>query len=254
MLTSTEIKSDIKYAACCHRLWPLWLLLLCIASASYAERSPEAMPLEGELTEHFRRMTTYHERMDGSVPEGAVLFIGDSITQGLCVSAVCAHGVNYGIGSDTTAGVIERLPLYTSMIRADAVVLAIGVNDLHRREDKFILENMRVILDAITSDAPVVVSAVLPLDDRVATVGKDRNQRIETLNREIASLCAEFRNCVYVDAFPALVDGEGCLTAAYHVGDGVHPNTAGYEKWIAVLREGVKKAVALKDKQEQEQQ
>ena len=221
------------------------LIFLIIVFVVAAERSPEALPGDGELTQHFHRMSTYHGRIDGSVPEGAVLFIGDSITQGLCVAAICEHGVNYGIGSDTTAGVIERLPLYASVERVAAVVLAIGVNDLRGRGDVFILENMRLILEKITPHAPVVVSAVLPLDERVKTVGADRNKRIASLNEGIASLAASFARCVYVDAGPLLLDEEGCLAAAYHVGDGVHPNTAGYEKWIAVLREGLDKAAAL---------
>ncbi len=253
MFTLTVMRNVMKYAASYPCLTVLFLLLLCVASASYGDRSPEALPQEGELSEHFQRMTTYHKRMDGNVPDGAVLFIGDSITQGLCVSAVCAYGVNYGIGSDTTAGVIERLPWYASAARAGAVVLAIGVNDLGRRDDKYILENLRTILDMLTSKVPVVVSAVLPLDERVETVGKGRNQRIEALNCNVKLLCAEFENAVYVDAFPLLVDDEGFLAAAYHVGDGVHPNTAGYEKWIGALREGLKKVEVMNDgKQEQQ--
>jgi lysophospholipase L1-like esterase len=222
----------------------LLLLLLTVSVSAVAERSPEAMPGEGELTDHFRRMTTYHERMDGNVPEGAVLFIGDSITQGLCVSAICAHGVNYGIGSDTTAGVLERLPLYASIERSAAVVLAIGVNDLRRREDKFILENLRDIIEAVTRHVPVVVSAVLPLDERVEAVGPDRNARIAALNSSIASLCADYDACVYADASSLLLDAGGSLAAAYHVGDGVHPNTAGYDKWISILRKGLDKALS----------
>ena len=221
-------------------LWTVVVVLL-FAFTSVAERAPEALPKEGELTPHFQRMSTYHKRMDGSVPEGAVLFIGDSITQGLCVAAVCQHGVNYGIGSDTTAGVIERLPLYASVERAAAVVLAIGVNDLRRRDDQFIRENLRLLLEQITPHAPVVVSAILPLDERIASVGADRNKRIAGLNGEIKALADSFAHCVYVDAGPMLLDEEGCLAAACHVGDGVHPNTEGYAKWIAVLQAGLKK-------------
>lgn len=218
------------------------LLVIAFANA-FAERSPQALPGDGELGEHFRRMNTYHGRMDGSVPEGAVLFIGDSITQGLCVAAICEHGVNYGIGSDTTAGVLDRLPLYSSIARAAAVVLAIGVNDLGRRDNEFILENMREILKYVTEDAPVVVSAILPLDENVASVGKDRNTRIAQLNKSIESLCGEFPDSVFVDASPLLLDDAGNLAESHHVGDGVHPNTKGYEVWIKVLREGLVKAI-----------
>jgi hypothetical protein len=76
-----------------------------------------------ELTPHFKRMLTYHKRMDGNIPSGAVIFIGDSITQGLAVSAVYPKSVNYGIGSDTTIGVIKRLSDYKSLSRARAIVI-----------------------------------------------------------------------------------------------------------------------------------
>lgn len=82
-----------------------------------------------ELTPHYHRMLEYHKRMDGNVLTGSVIFFGDSITQGLCVSAVASHSVNYGIGSDTTFGVLERLKYYRSINRADVVVISIGVND-----------------------------------------------------------------------------------------------------------------------------
>ncbi|HDP35802.1 MAG TPA: hypothetical protein ENN29_11915, partial [Candidatus Hydrogenedentes bacterium] len=211
------------------RVFTAAILALSVGVVHGAERSPQACPGEGELTEHFRRMTTYHGRMDGNVPEGAVLFIGDSITQGLCVAAVSARGVNYGIGSDTTAGVLERLPLYRSMERAAAVVLAIGVNDLRRRDDEAILENFAAIISYCAKRAPLVVSAVLPLDEQVKTVDENRNERIAALNEKIAALCERNERCIFVDASPLLRDASNNLSPEYHVGDGVHPNTAGYD-------------------------
>ena len=65
-----------------------------------------------ELTEYYHRMVTSHLRMDPCVPEGSVVFIGDSLTQGLCTAAVVDRSVNFGIGSDTTQGVLERIPRY----------------------------------------------------------------------------------------------------------------------------------------------
>ena len=47
-------------------------LLLCAALAA------QAADPASEITEHYTRMMKYHGYMDGSVPEGAVLFIGDS--------------------------------------------------------------------------------------------------------------------------------------------------------------------------------
>jgi hypothetical protein len=96
-----------------------------------------------EITEHFHRMLRYHSRMDGNVPKQSVIFIGDSITQGLAVTAVINPSVNYGIGSDTTVGVLNRLPVYKSIEKASTVVIAIGVNDMEYRSNEEILRNLK---------------------------------------------------------------------------------------------------------------
>ncbi len=116
------------------------------------------------------------------------------------------------------------------------MTLAIGVNDLRRRDDNAILENMAQIISAITKHTPLVVSAVLPLDERIETVGAGRNTRIAALNTRLAGLCDGYAECVFVDASPLLIDESGNLSTTYHVGDGVHPNTAGYAIWIEALR------------------
>ena len=73
--------------------------------------------------------------MDGLIPEGATIFIGDSITQGLATSAVSNQSVNYGIGSDTTLGVLKRLPYYNSMNSAKAVRRARSPGTLYTHRD-----------------------------------------------------------------------------------------------------------------------
>lgn len=208
-------------------------LLVCAALAALA--APAADPAS-EITEHYTRMMKYHGYMDGSVPEGAVLFIGDSITQGLCTAAVCERGVNYGIGSDTTVGVLQRLPEYRSMDRARAVVVAIGVNDLRRRDNAALLENYRKIAAAVAERAPLLFSAVLPLDERLKEDNRGVNARIRELNAGLAALCAERGDCRVVDVFDALLDTEGSLATAHHTGDGVHLSDKGYAVWITALR------------------
>ena len=215
-----------------HRLPCLLVAGILLVSPVFAE---EPAP---DITDHYRRMMTYHNYMDGNVPDGAVLFIGDSITQGLCVAAVCERAVNYGIGSDTTVGVLERLPAYGSMERAAAVVMAIGVNDLSRRENEAILENYSRIIATIPATVPVLFSAVLPLDERVERISEGRNARIRLLNAGLKTLCEEHTRCRFVDATQALADDTGSLSPAYHVGDGVHLNTLGYTQWIDKLSEG----------------
>jgi len=196
-----------------------------------------------EITEHYRTMLRYQIRMDGSVPEKAVIFIGDSITQGLSVSAVSPLSVNYGIGGDTTFGVLQRLPLYKSIGRASAVVLAIGINDIKRRSNDDIIRNYKKIIEQIPKRTPVVLSAVLPVDEKSRDEWHGRNQaRTKELNLSLKKLAIAEDRVFFVDATPRIIDGSGNLAVEYHEGDGIHLNSRGYAIWIDVLRGGLKKA------------
>lgn len=196
---------------------------------------PEGCADSDEITDHYRRMMVYHEYMDGNVPDGAVVFIGDSITQGLCVCAVTPLAVNYGIGSDTTYGVLQRLPKYKSLEHCSAIVFAIGVNDLSRRSDEEIIGNWKLIMQRIPEDIPAVFSAMHPLDAETKNISEESNQRIVRLNEALKNLCAE-NNQYFASAYAKLVNEKGNLDPAFHTGDGVHLNTAGYQVWIAVLQ------------------
>jgi lysophospholipase L1-like esterase len=183
---------------------------------------------------------TYHLRMDGNVPEQAVLFVGDSITEALCVAAVTERGVNYGIGGDTTSGVFTRINQYESRKRVRAIVIAIGVNDIARGvKDPQIFQNYKLILQSMPRTTPVVFSAILPVDSRLVSYEPLRNDRIAAVNRKAQKICAEFSNCHFMDSGPKMLDADGMLAAAYHEGDGIHLGTEGYKVWIADLSEAL---------------
>jgi hypothetical protein len=81
---------------------------------------------------------------------GAVVFLGDSITQGWKTLAKVFPDfkvVNRGIGGDTTRGVLYRLNADVLALKPAAVVLLIGINDLGlggKPED--IANNIKTIL------------------------------------------------------------------------------------------------------------
>jgi len=205
--------------------------------------TPQQTVLPPEITKYFYRILRYHKRMDNNVPNGAIVFIGDSITQGLCVSAVASPSVNYGIGSDTTAGVLQRLPFYKSIKRARAIVIAIGINDIKRRSNDKILENYRFIIDQLPKTTPVIFSAVLPLDEEVREEWKGYNQGyIKDLNSRLKHLVSEAENLFFIDAGPLLVDENGNLSDIYYDADGLHLNSKGNTIWINVLRKGLQAA------------
>ena len=190
-----------------------------------------------KFTEHFNAMLDYHSRMDGNMPDGAVVFIGDSHIQGLCVSAIVPSSVNYGIGGDTTAGVLQRLPNYKSIGRASAVVIAIGINDMKFRSNEEILHNYSAIAGQIPENIPVIFSAVLPIDEEARDDWQGRNQdRIRSLNSELENLTREYENYFFVDGGALLTDAQGNLADEFHDGDGLHLNSKGNAIWIQQLQ------------------
>jgi lysophospholipase L1-like esterase len=185
-----------------------------------------------------------HDRLDGNVPDGAVVFVGDSLVQGLCVSAVAPVAVNYGMAGDTTAGVLRRLPRYGSLARAGAVVIAVGVNDVKSISSAEILRNWGAILDRLPADVPTVCGAILPLDETVRRSWRGLNHSdIRPLNAGLETLVQSRPNAVWVDPTPVLVDADGNLRREFHDGDGLHLNSRGNAVWISSLRTAVARAL-----------
>jgi len=191
-----------------------------------------------ELGLHYFTMLDYHQSTDTLLPPNQIFFIGDSITQGLATSAVIDGGINFGIGGDTTHGVLQRLPSYLSLEQANIVILAIGLNDFNYRPLHAITGNFQQILKLIPSTVPVLISAVLPIDERVASVKVD-NDQIYELNKQLQRLAKQDAKYLYIDAGPSLRDAAGNLQGQMHQGDGVHLSPKGYSLWISALQRGL---------------
>ena len=221
----------ISYVVFLHVL----LVVILISSDSVRQRLTKGLGWRNPShVDHYRRMTTFHRRVDASVPEGAVLFIGDSFVQSMCVAAVTERGVNFGIGTDTTVGVVKRLPIYASIKRAKAIVLAVGYNDMRERKNCQIVRNYQEILSFIPKHVTVLFCSVLPIDERCR---RERyNDRIVELNRYTAEICSSMENCHFVNLAGKLQDEEGNLSREYHEGDGIHLNSKGYDIYNEILR------------------
>ncbi len=214
-----------------------WLLWASIPLAVAQSPAPPP-PTRPEITDHYRTMLRYHQRLDGNVPDRAVVFIGDSLTQGLCTDAVACPSVNYGIGSDTTVGVLGRLPHYQHSLKgASAVVLAIGVNDLMFRDNPSIVTHYGRILRELPAGVRVVCSALLPIHEGIYRPNPGvNNARIQALNAALKALCSNDPRCVFVDPRSGLTAPDGQLRADLQDGDGIHLNSAGNQVWIEALR------------------
>jgi lysophospholipase L1-like esterase len=227
----------------------LFLLLLlnsvCSQAASHGKNSkPVSLPPKSIVENLFYiGMNKIYQRIDLNVPADSAIFIGDSHVQGLSVSAIHPRAVNFGIGGDTTVGVLNRLPYYNSLNSAGVVVLEVGINDLVLRNNQEILNNYSLILTALPKSVRVILTAILPVDERARISYFGWNKRVAKLNILLESQCRA-RNitlytiknaCVFLDIGPLLME-EGNLSITYRESDGIHLNGLGYSIWIQNLR------------------
>ena len=216
------------------------LLVVVIAKSDFIDRVATKFGFAPqELPSHYQAMAEFHDRVDQNVPAQSVLFIGDSHIQGLAVSAVTDHAVNFGIGGDTTVGVMKRLRRYQSLTSVKAVVLAIGFNDLRLRSNAEIIKRMGEILTYLDERASVVLCAVIPVGQKEHEAF---NQRIRNLNASLKEMVSRHNRVTYLDSFSGLLTPQGYLPSHYHVSDGVHLSEQGYAHWISQLAQSLKSA------------
>lgn len=207
-------RGKFGYRATLRNLSGITLVLLTACAApkplgyTQGETVPEAVRrIEGERKHQLQQ--------DPFQPDGAVIFLGDSITAGLAVDAVAPYAVNYGIGGQTTQLLLDALPRYGSLQRARLVVLSIGTVDMVSGRERGIVAR----LDALQARIPgPLVWNAIPVSAKADMRG---------VNAEIRRLCAARPDCTFVQA-PI---GREDLQA-----DGIHLRPSGYAKWIGALK------------------
>lgn len=152
----------IAYLVLIHTL----LAVACISSdllphVAVVPRLTTPPPPETETLINMLR--TVHSHVDSTVPEGATIFLGDSITMFFATSALAAHSVNYGIGWQRTDQLIDSMDLYQSIERAARMVITIGTNDLRQHRAQGIESRYRAILAKIPAKTSIVMSSIPPL-------------------------------------------------------------------------------------------
>lgn len=169
--------------------------------------------------------------------KGAVVFLGDSITQGWHSLANAFPNIkvaNRGIGGDTTRGVMYRMHDDVLGLNPKAIVLLIGTNDIgYGANPEDVADNIEAILQDIKKfnpDLPVVVCEVMPRSDH----NQHPADRIEKLNALLAAAIKNDPQFTLCDTWSIYADKNGdCPKDEFP--DLLHPNTIGYEKWATAL-------------------
>jgi lysophospholipase L1-like esterase len=171
--------------------------------------------------------------------QGALVFVGDSITQGWGDDLGGAFpGVkiaNRGISGDTTRGVLLRLKEDVLALKPAGVVLLIGTNDLEENaEPATVAGNLKLILAALQEHdpkLPIVLCQVFP-----SSASKNRPaDKIKEVNQLVAGVAKGNAQITVVDTWSLFANAEGDAKIE-EFPDLLHLNKAGYAKWASALR------------------
>lgn len=171
--------------------------------------------------------------------QGAVVLLGDSITQGwndrLPTAFPGMKVANRGISGDTTRGVLLRLQEDVLSLRPKAVVLLIGTNDLEEGARPDVVEsNVRSILTALRNHdpkMPVVLCQVFPSSAKM----KRPSPVIKETNTRLMALVKNDPQVTPIDTWRLWADAEGDAPID-EFPDLLHLNDAGYTRWANALR------------------
>ena len=169
----------------------------------------------------------------------AVVFLGDSITQGwgggLGAAFPGIKVANRGISGDTTRGVLLRLQEDVLALNPAAIVLLMGTNDLEEgATPEIIAGNLRLIVAGLEQhDArmPIVLCQVFPSSQ----AKKRPADQIKAINALYRAAVKNDAQITYLETWPLFADPSGDALAG-EFPDLLHPNEAAYAKWAAALR------------------
>ncbi len=171
--------------------------------------------------------------------QGAVVFLGDSITQGwgdtLGDAFTGMKVANRGISGDTTRGMLWRLKDDVLSLKPAAVVMLMGTNDLQDgAEPEVIAANVKSIvaeLKKYNEKMPIVLCQVFP-----SSASKNRPaDKIKQINQQVAATVAGDSQITVLDTWTLFADEQGDAKIG-EFPDLLHPNEVGYAKWAKALR------------------
>jgi lysophospholipase L1-like esterase len=187
--------------------------------------------------------------------ENRVVFMGNSITDGwikFCPEFFADNNyIDRGISGQTTPQMLVRFRQDVVNLKPKVVVILAGTNDIAGNTGPSTLEmiedNIQSMVDiANSNNIKVILCSVLPAFDYPWKPGLNPAEKIVKLNKWIKEY-SESNNITYVDYFTPMADERNGLKKEYS-GDGVHPNKAGYEVMMPIVKEAIQKVLNAENK------
>lgn len=203
----------------------------------------DGLPGEGPIRRYdwFRNLWKSRRAVfanDASGQQGAVVFFGDSITQGwgpkMKDSFPGLLVANRGISGDTTRGMLIRMDQDVLSLKPSAVVMLMGTNDLEEHaEPDVIAGNVDRIIKALNAADPAMPIVLCQVFPSSATKSRP-SEKIKKVNEMVAQAVRGNQQVTVVDTWTLFANKAGDARVE-EFPDLLHPNAAGYEMWKRAL-------------------
>jgi lysophospholipase L1-like esterase len=187
-----------------------------------------------------------YEEANKTAPRKAVVFMGNSITEGW----INAHPdffstnnyINRGISGQVTSQMLVRFRKDVIELKPAAVVILAGINDIAKNNGAISLDNIFGNIVSMCELAKfhkirVILCSVLPASHFPWRPELSPADDVIALNKMIKNYADEHK-IIYVDYHSAMKDEQNGLPESY-AKDGVHPTSEGYD----IMEKLVKKAI-----------
>jgi lysophospholipase L1-like esterase len=227
---------------------------ICCTSAAQTASSAYALTPPGHGPNgDWAFLSKYRQENAALKPDAArVVFMGDSITAGWAEQpfiASNAHYVGRGIGGQTTQQMLVRFRADVIALKPRLVHIMAGTNDVagnNGPESDTDIEGAieSMVQLALANHIGVLLASIPPAAEFGWHPGLEPAPRIGRLNAWIRDY-AKRSHVGYVDYWPALATADGAMQPGLS-GDGVHPNTHGYEAMAALAQVAIESQLRQK--------
>lgn len=197
------------------------------------------------LESNFASKAAMFGELNAIAREGAIVFAGDSITEGFPVHELFPPSqplYNRGIGGMSSGQMLEHLEDLVLGLSPKKAFVLIGTNDIHKGTGfDGTVENIRTIINRIEKECPataIYLLSVLPVNNTkelyLYAVAERNNPDILRLNKYLKQLAEEMASTTFVDVHSRLADKQGNLRDDYTT-DGLHLSVKGYREVAACI-------------------
>jgi lysophospholipase L1-like esterase len=188
----------------------------------------------------FEKQVQTYEAADKASPppKGAILLVGDSQFFRWKTLAEDLPGytvINRGIDSFQFSDLLHFYDRLVAPYAPRFIVLHVGGNDVNNGKDADrILADFRTFIDSVRAqhpNVPIAFSGITPGPGRWAQAGTRKQ-----VNATIKAFVATQKNLHFIDLWDAMLTADGQPREDIWVADRIHPNQAGYQIRVKIMR------------------